>query len=88
MRRRIEPALRLCWFRNLSFYLSCAVVCVRTGPLQHDPSLWAQDLLSWLGTLGRNTIQHWVPLHIPADVHVLGRAGRDVLLLRLCGVLA
>jgi hypothetical protein len=83
MRRRIELALRLRWSRNLSFHLSCAVVRVPTGPLQRDPSLLAQDLLSWLGTLGRNTVQHWVPLHIPADVHVLGRAGRDVLLLRL-----
>jgi len=83
MRRRLELALGLRWSRNLSFRLSCAVVRVPTGPLQRDPSRLTQDLLSWLGTLGRNTIQHWVPLHIPADVHVLGRAGRDVLLLRL-----
>ena len=88
MRRRIELALRLRWSQNLSFHLSCAVVRIPTGSLQRDLSLLAQGLLSWPGTLGRNTIQHWVRVHIPADVHVLGRAGRDVLLLRLCSVLA
>jgi hypothetical protein len=88
MRRRIDLALRFCWSRNLSFHPSCAAARTPTGPLQRDLSLLAQDLLPWLRTFGRNTVQHRVPLHIPADVHVLGRAGRDVLLLRLCGVLA
>lgn len=46
MRRRIEPALRLCWWQNPSFDLSCVVAYARTGRLQYDSCPLVQCLLS------------------------------------------